>query len=185
LGADRSTLIDDLIAGIDDNLLVRARLLSKAVTGIYDDKLRPFGISSAQFTLLVVIGQTEPTTRAEIARHQHLDKSTLTRNLKTILSEGWVQEVRETADGRSKPLALTAAGKELLINAQPAWLAAQAEAKALLGKDGMTAVIRTADRILNPSDVSTSVAGTEHESDDPGTEYESDDPAIEHECDHA
>lgn len=173
MGGDRSTLIDDLIARIDDNLLVRARLLSKAVTAIYDDKLRPFGISSAQLTVLAVIGQTEPTTRAEIARHQHLDKSTLTRNLKTILSEGWVQEVRETADGRSKPLALTAAGKELLVKAQPAWLAAQAEAKALLGKDGMTAVINAADRIMNPPEVSNSDAGTEHECND---------PAIEHEC---
>jgi DNA-binding MarR family transcriptional regulator len=145
LGGEKPTSINDLFAGIDDNVLVRARLLSKTVTGIYDDKLRPFGISSAQFVLLAVIGRTEPTTRADIARHQHLDKSTLTRNLRAILSEGWVQEVRETADGRSRPLALTAAGKELLLKAQPAWLAAQAEAKSLLGKDGMTAVIRTAD----------------------------------------
>jgi DNA-binding MarR family transcriptional regulator len=153
LGGDKSALINDLIAGIDDNVLVRARLLSRAITGIYDDKLRPFGISSAQFTLLAVIAQTEPATRADIARHQHLDKSTLTRNLKAILSEGWVQEVRETADGRSKPIALTTAGKELMINARPAWLAAQAEAMALLGKDGMTAAIDTADRIMKSTGI--------------------------------
>jgi DNA-binding MarR family transcriptional regulator len=127
---------------------VCARLLSRAITGIYDDKLRPFGIGSAQFALLAVIGRTEPATRADIARYQHLDKSTLTRNLKAILSEGWAQEVRASADGRSRPLALTAAGKELLLNARPAWLAAQAEAKSLLRKDGMTAVISTADRIM-------------------------------------
>ncbi len=135
-GEKSSLLINDLIAGIDDNVLVRARLLSKAITAIHDDKLRPFGVSSAQFILLAAIRQTEPATRAEIARHQHLDKSTLTRNLRTILSEGWVEEVRENADGRSRPIALTAAGKELLIKAQPAWLVAQAEANALLGKDG-------------------------------------------------
>jgi DNA-binding MarR family transcriptional regulator len=145
---DRPTLLNDVIAGIDDNVLVRARLLSRAVTGIYDDKLQPFGISSAQFVLLVVIGQTAPTTRAEIARHQHLDKSTLTRNLRAILSERWVEEMRDNADGRSRPLALTNAGKELLLYARPAWLAAHAEAKALLGKNGMTAVIRTTDRII-------------------------------------
>jgi DNA-binding MarR family transcriptional regulator len=110
--------------------------LSKVITAIHDNRLRPFGVSSAQFILLAAIRRTEPATRAEIARHQHLDKSTLTRNLRTILSEGWVEEVREDADGRSRPIALTAAGKELLIKAQPAWLAAQAEAKALGGKDG-------------------------------------------------
>jgi DNA-binding MarR family transcriptional regulator len=163
----------NFITGIDDNVLMRARLLSRVVTGIYDDKLRSFGISSAQFALLAVIGQVEPATRAEIARHQHLDKSTLTRNLRTALSEGWVKEVREKADGRSRPIALTTAGKELLIKAEPAWLAAQAEAKALLGKDGMTAVIDTADRILNRSERSTQDARTEQENDDVAIEHES------------
>jgi DNA-binding MarR family transcriptional regulator len=172
LGGGKPAPINNLIAGIDDNVLVRARLLSKAVTGIYDDKLRPFGISSAQFVLLAVICQTEPATRADIARRQHLDKSTLTRNLKAILSEGWVQEVRETADGRSKPLALTAAGKELLLKTQPAWLAAQAEARSLLGQDGMIAMISTYDRILKQPEVSISDAGTEHESNDAAIERE-------------
>ena len=158
---EKSALINDLNAGMSDSVLMRARLVSKAVTGIYDHKLRPFGISSAQFTLLAVISQTEPTTRAEIARLQHLDKSTLTRNLKIILSEGWVEEVRDNADGRSRPIALTAAGTEVLLAAQPAWLLAQAEAMELLGKDGMTAVINTADRIFNSSEISVQDAGTD------------------------
>jgi DNA-binding MarR family transcriptional regulator len=161
------------IAGIDDNVLVRARLLSRAVTGIYDDRLRPFGISSAQFTLLAVIGHSEPTTRTEIARHQHLGKSTLTRNLKAILADGWAKEVSENADGRTRPLALTAAGKELLLNARPAWLAAQAQAKALLGSDGMTAVINTGDRILNATGISLPDSEVELEDHEAGIEHES------------
>nr|WP_231168784.1 hypothetical protein [Bradyrhizobium sp. 41S5] len=55
-----------------------------------------------------------------------------------------------TADGRSRPIALTGAGKDLLFSAQPAWLAAQAEAKALLGKEGTLALISIADRITHP-----------------------------------
>jgi DNA-binding MarR family transcriptional regulator len=169
---DRSAQINDLIAGIDDNVLVRARLLSRVITGIYDDKLRPFGISSAQFALLALIGQTGPTTRAEIARLQHLDKSTLTRNLRAILSEGWVEEVRDNADGRSRPLAVTAASRELLFEARPAWLEAQAEAKALLGKEGMAAVISTADRILHPSRIFRPEVGIEHEINHAGIDQE-------------
>jgi DNA-binding MarR family transcriptional regulator len=135
-------------------MLARTRLLSKVVTEVFDEKLRPFGISSAQFSLLAAIGRVEPETRAEIARLQHLDKSTLTRNLKAILSEGWVEEVREGADGRSRPIGLSAAGRELLLNAQPAWLAAQAEAEALLGQDATVAVKSSADRILKSSEIS-------------------------------
>jgi DNA-binding MarR family transcriptional regulator len=137
------------IVRIDDSVLTQARLLSRSVTEIFDDTLRPFGISSAQFVLLSVISQTGPITRSQIARLQHLDKSTLTRNLKKMLSEGWVEEVRENADGRSRPIALTAAGKELLVNGQPAWLEAQALTKELLGKDGAMALISIADRVVN------------------------------------
>jgi DNA-binding MarR family transcriptional regulator len=90
-----------------------------------------------------------PKSRAEIARLQHLNKSTLTRDLKAVLSEGWIEEVRVGANGRSRPVALTKAGKELMLIAQPAWLTAQVEAEALLGKDGMIAVISITDRIVD------------------------------------
>jgi DNA-binding MarR family transcriptional regulator len=143
---------------MSDDLLMRARLLSKAITAIYDDELRPLEISSAQFALLSAICRIEPVTRAEIARLQHLNRSTLTRDLKAILSEGWIEEVRENADGRSRPIALTRLGRELILNAQPAWRAAQAHAEALLGKDSMIAIVSIADRIM---DQQTSVGLTQ------------------------
>ena len=142
----------DVIADMGSTcLLMRTRLISRVITGIYDEKLRPFGISSAQFALLVVIYQVEPATRAEIGRLQHQDRSTLTRNLKVILSEGWVEETRYGADGRSRPIVLTRVGKDLLRKAEPAWRAAQVQAKDLLGKDGVIVVMDIADRIIDPT----------------------------------
>jgi len=132
-------------------LLMRTRLISKVITGIYDEKLRPFGISSAQFVLLVVIYQVEPATRAKIGRLQHQDRSTQTRNLKVLLSEGWVEERRYGADGRSRPIGLTSAGKDLLLKAEPAWRAAQVQAKGLLGTDGVIVVMDIAERIMDPT----------------------------------
>jgi DNA-binding MarR family transcriptional regulator len=130
---------DLIVAETNGNVLMRTRRLSRAVTEIYDDKLRPFGISAVQFSLLEMIGRIEPTTRAAIARKQELDKSTLTRDLKSIFSEGWVEEVRERANGRSRPIALTKAGRQLLHDAQSAWLAAQNEVKLLLREQGFIA----------------------------------------------
>ena len=121
----------------------------EGVTAICDDKLRPFGVSSTQFALLIAVCRIEPATRAEIARLQHLNKSSLTRDLKVVLSEGWIEEVRRSANGRSRPVALTRVGKELMLNAQPAWLKAQVQAEALLGVDGMTTLINITDRILD------------------------------------
>jgi len=139
---------DNPVASVSDGLLVQTRLVSKTITGIFDERLRPYGASSAQFALLALIDKTEPITRARIARLQHLDKSTLTRNLRAILSEGWAVEVRENANGRSRPIALSPTGKALLLNAQSAWLAAQDQAKALLGDDATTAIVNSADRII-------------------------------------
>lgn len=123
----------------DDNILARTRRLSRTVTEIYDDKLQPFGVSAVQFSLLETIDRMQPTTRAEIARKQELDRSTLTRDLKSILSDGWVEEVREGANGRSRPIALTKAGKQLLLDAGAAWRAAQEEVTALLHQHGFVA----------------------------------------------
>jgi DNA-binding MarR family transcriptional regulator len=124
------------------------RLLAKAATR-YDDKLRPFGIGSVQFALLTAIRRAEPVTRAEIARLQNLNRSTLSRDLKAALSEGWIEEVRKGANGRSRPVVLTKAGKELMLDAQSVLLTAQAQAEALLGEDGVIALINITDRILD------------------------------------
>jgi DNA-binding MarR family transcriptional regulator len=128
-----------------DCLLTRTRRVSRVVTSIYDAQLRPFGLKSPQFSLLVVMARLGTASRAEIGRVNHQDRSTLTRNLQLILSAGWAEEIPHTAGGRSRPIALTTAGKELLRNAATAWRAAQVEAKALLGEAGVIAVTDIAD----------------------------------------
>jgi DNA-binding MarR family transcriptional regulator len=146
--AERSVKSDDVIKEITRNcLLTRTRRISRVITGIYDQELRPFGINSPQFSLLVVISRLGPASRAEIGRANQQDRSTLTRNLQLILSEGWVEEVPHEAGGRNRAIVLTKAGKDLLHEAAPAWRAAQAQAKALLGKDGARAVTEIADRL--------------------------------------
>ena len=130
-------------------VLMRTRLISRVINGIYDEKQRPFGIGSVQFALLVVIHQIEPATRAEIGSFQHQDRSTLTRNLKVILSEGWAEEIRDGADGRSRPIVLTMAGRDLLQRAVSAWQAAQAQAKTLLGKDNVIAIMNISKHIMD------------------------------------
>jgi len=160
---NRTDPINEVPAETGENMLMGTRLLSRTVTEIFDGRLRPFGISAIQFALLEMIGQTEPATRAAIARNQKLDKSTLTRNLKSIFSKGWVEEVRETADGRSRPIALTKAGKQLLFDAASSWLGAQTEVRAMLGQQGLLAVMSSADRITAPSGIPAPSAEIEKE----------------------
>jgi DNA-binding MarR family transcriptional regulator len=146
--ATKASLSGDVIGEISHAcMLMRTRLISRVMTAIYDDALRPFGIGSPQFALLVIIGSLEPVSRADIGRYLHQDRSTLTRNLRLILSEGWAEEIQEEAGGRSRPVGLTRAGRNVLREAAPAWRAAQSRAKALLAKEGVAAVMNIADRI--------------------------------------
>lgn len=136
----------DVISEITrDCLLTRTRRISRVITGIYDQALRPFGLNSPQFSLLVVISRLGPASRAEIGRVNHQDRSTLTRNLQLLFSEGWVEEIPHNVGGRSRPLALTQAGQNLLHSAAPAWRAAQAQAKGVLGAAGVSAVMEIAN----------------------------------------
>jgi len=155
---DKSALNHGPIARIGDSVLMGARLLSRSITVIYDDKLRPFGVTAAQFILLSLISR-KPITRADIARLQHLERSTLTRNLKSIFAKGWVEEVRDHANGRSRPIALTAAGKNLLLQTEPEWLAAEVEATALLGADAMITIVSVADRFAHSTGVAAPTEG--------------------------
>ena len=145
---------EDTIADMADScVLMRTRLISRVVTAIHDEELRHFGIGSAQFALLVVIFRIQPATRSEIGRFHHQDRSTLTRNLKIILSEGWAEEDPDQGDGKRKPIVLTQAGKDLLLASAPAWRSAQAKSKAVLGEDGSVAVMSMADRIMQPAEL--------------------------------
>ena len=56
---------------------------------------RAYGIVAPQFALLTVIAKIGPASRAEIGRFHRQDRSTLTRNLKSMLSAGWIEEVQE------------------------------------------------------------------------------------------
>uniref|UniRef100_UPI003F498FCB MarR family winged helix-turn-helix transcriptional regulator n=1 Tax=Cupriavidus yeoncheonensis TaxID=1462994 RepID=UPI003F498FCB len=122
-------------------LLTRIRQISRVLTAIYDDALRPFGINAPQFTLLVMIQELGPIGRAALGRRNHHDRSTLTRNLQPLLAQGWIAEGTPDEDGRTRPLAVTKLGQTLLRNAAPAWASAQATTRTLLGEAGADAIM--------------------------------------------
>jgi DNA-binding MarR family transcriptional regulator len=142
-------LVEELTAEVTrDCLITRTRQISRLLTAIYDHELRRCGIRSPQFTLLVTIARLQPVSRLEIGRQNHQERSTLTRNLRLLISNGWVEEVPSPSPRvRRKLICLTAAGSGLLASAAPAWRAAQGQARLLLEDSGVNAVMEIADRL--------------------------------------
>lgn len=140
-----SLLDAGLVAEVTQHcLLTRTRIISRVVTSIYDQALRPFGVNSSQFSMLVVIAKMSGASRAELGRANHLERSTSTRNLQLLLDQGWVEEQAPT-HGRSRPIVLSAAGRKLLEAATPAWRGAQQATKKMLGEEGASALLSIAN----------------------------------------
>ena len=123
---------------------VRLRTLNRAVTSLYDDALRPLGLRVGQLNLLVAIARMGRAKAGDICRVLRMDKSTLSRDVEVLRRNGWL-EVDDSGGGRSRPLRITATGLALLEAVRPAWQAAQAKAKALLGEEGAAAIARVVD----------------------------------------
>lgn len=128
--------IVDRIAG--ECLLRRARLLDRVLMGIYDHELRPFGLKATQLSLLVAVAKMGPVRRIDMGKRLHLEPSTLTRNLKIMLTNGWIQEIADGEDGRGLPIQITVQGRDLLNQIGPSWQKAQKRTQKRIGVAGAT-----------------------------------------------
>jgi len=127
--------IADRIA--EECVMSRWRMTNRVLAGIYDEEYRPFGLKSTQLSLLVAVAKAGPVRRMTLGELLSLDPSTLTRNLRVMLRQGWIAEAPDDVDQRGAPLKITAKGGKLLESIGPAWRRAQARAKRLLGADGV------------------------------------------------
>jgi DNA-binding MarR family transcriptional regulator len=106
------------------------RRASRAMTHHYDEALRDSGLRNTQFTLLATLIQTGPLAMTPLAAFLSLERTTLTRNLKSLLRDGLV-ESRAQKDGRVRKIAITAKGETRARAAFPFWKKAQDSAKTL------------------------------------------------------
>ncbi|MCW5659329.1 MAG: winged helix-turn-helix transcriptional regulator [Burkholderiaceae bacterium] len=111
---------------------LKLRQLSRAVTRHYDAYVARTGLKNTQYSLLSHVVLLGPIQPVELARRMKLDASTLTRNLQPLLAQGWV-ESGPGADGRSRTIVATEAGRLKRAEGQRAWKQAQLALNARLG----------------------------------------------------
>jgi DNA-binding MarR family transcriptional regulator len=111
----------------------RTRKPARAVTRLYNDRLRPLDLNIAEMNLMAAIAAQRSVQPAKLGRAMDLEKSTLSRNTSRLVDRGWV-EIRDHPDGRGVLLALTARGNEMLLHAVPPWKQAQEQAQSLVAE---------------------------------------------------
>jgi DNA-binding MarR family transcriptional regulator len=118
----------------------KARLLSRVITGAYDDALAEVGLKVSQFSVLNAIANSEETRPAELAKFLAMDESTLSRNVARMCARGWLRLEAGEGDRRSHQITVTEKGMALLRKSYPAWQKAQDQVTKQLGPDGVTAL---------------------------------------------
>ena len=102
------------------------------MTQIYSQHLSPTGLKISQFSLLGFVAAEGPVTIGRLSELLATDRTTLTRNLKPLLENGFVERAA-SGDRRRHELMATAAGRALFKRALPLWSAAEEDVRAAMG----------------------------------------------------
>lgn len=101
-----------------------ARRQARAISRLYDEQLRPYGLRATQFSVLVALEVGAGAPLAVLADTLGLDRTTFTRSTALLRRKGWIVSARSD-DGREHRMRLSAAGRRKLHEAYPAWQQAQ------------------------------------------------------------
>jgi len=110
-------------------LCLAAQSAARALARLFDDALRPVGLTSGQFSLLMSLNQPQAPSVGAVAGLLAMDRTTLTANLKPLERSGLVKSSVDPGDRRSRRLSLTPAGRSVLKAAVPIWRRTQARAE--------------------------------------------------------
>ncbi|ODT15228.1 MAG: MarR family transcriptional regulator [Kaistia sp. SCN 65-12] len=117
----------------DHCLCLATQRAARALARRFDEALKPVGLTSGQFSLLMSLNRPEPPTIGSVAALLAMDRTTLTANLKPLERQGLLTVAVDPADRRSRRLALTDAGRATLATAVPVWTRVHAEVEGPLG----------------------------------------------------
>ena len=111
----------------DHCLCLHTQRAARALARRFDEALRPVGLKSGQFSLLISLNRPEPPSIGSVAALLAMDRTTLTANLKPLERRGLLRIIPDPKDRRTRRLVLSEAGRALLKDAVPIWEQTHAE----------------------------------------------------------
>jgi len=120
----------------DTCLCLHLQRAARALARRFDDALRPLGLTSGQYSMMMSLNRPEPPGIGSIASVLSVDRTTLTAALKPLQRRGLVTVMVDADDRRSRRLKLTPAGRALLARAVPVWRRTHADIDRLLPRAG-------------------------------------------------
>ena len=123
---------------------IRFRRAANALTKFYDRAFEPLQLTVSQFSLLNDIKLLETCNKSRLAASAGLDRTTIIRNLGTLLEKGLVEEL---SGDRGRLIRLTEAGHAAVAEGLGPWKQAQAQIKATIDLDGIEGFMKILEKI--------------------------------------
>jgi len=98
----------------DTCLCLHLQRAARALARRFDDALRPLGLTSGQYSMMMALNRPEPPSIGSVASLLSMDRTTLTAALKPLQRRYLVTVMVDVADRRGRRLRLTSAGRALL-----------------------------------------------------------------------
>lgn len=121
----------------DHCLCLAAQRAARALARRFDEAMRPVGLTSGQFSLLMSLNRPAPPTMGAVASLLAMDRTTLTAALKPLERRGLIEVAVDPQDRRSRRLKLTPDGQAVLQDAVPIWTREHAAVDAILPPDDL------------------------------------------------
>ncbi len=103
----------------------RLRQVNRTVTRLYDEALRPHGITVNQLNILAVIISEQQIRPGQLGQALGMEKSTVSRTIDRMVGKNWLK-VSQGKDSRTQLLTVTSKGRQLLLAVTPLWDTLQA-----------------------------------------------------------
>ena len=103
----------------------RLRQVNRTVTRLYDEALRPYGLSVNQLNILAVVISEQQIRPGQLGQALGMEKSTVSRTVDRMVSKNWLK-VAQGQDSRTQLLTVTGKGRQLLLLVTPVWDTLQA-----------------------------------------------------------
>jgi DNA-binding MarR family transcriptional regulator len=117
----------------DACLCLHMQRAARALARRFDEAFRPLGLTNGQFSLMISLNRAQAPSIGQVSTLLAMDRTTLTANLKPLERRDLIGVTVDDADKRSRRLALTPAGRDLLVAAFPVWERTHAALERLLG----------------------------------------------------
>lgn len=124
------------------------RKADRVINSVYNRHLAECGLSVSQFSVMRAMHYSGTCTSQVIQEILVLDQTTLSRNLKKLVSDGMVVMKEDKDDRRRKLLSLSAKGRIMFAAGEKHWKLAQEEMKNTLGHGIADQIVKLSDAIV-------------------------------------